>query len=77
MRKSNVILLWLTPIYIWIAQLTAYVHEYGHSFTAWALGFKANPLDIGEALKLSAHKLYLFLNESLSVSIVFFYTVEC
>lgn len=46
MRKSNVILLWLTPIYIWIAQLTAYIHEYGHSFTAWALGFKTNPLDI-------------------------------
>lgn len=46
MRKSKVILLWLTPLYIWIAQLTAYIHEYAHSFTAWALGFKNNPLDI-------------------------------
>lgn len=46
MRKSNIILLWLTPIYIWLAQLTAYLHEFGHSFTAWALGFKNNPLDI-------------------------------
>lgn len=46
MRKSNIILLWLTPIYIWLAQLTAYLHEFGHSFTAWALGFKANPLNI-------------------------------
>jgi hypothetical protein len=46
MRKSNIILLWLTPIYIWLAQLTAYLHEFGHSFTAWALGFKVNPLDI-------------------------------
>lgn len=46
MRKSNVILLWLTPIYILLAQLTAYLHEFGHSFTAWALGFKNNPLDI-------------------------------
>lgn len=46
MRKSNVVLLWLTPIYILIAQLTAYLHEYAHSFTAWALGFKTNPLDI-------------------------------
>ncbi|OGV27199.1 MAG: hypothetical protein A3F18_07235 [Legionellales bacterium RIFCSPHIGHO2_12_FULL_37_14] len=46
MRKSNIFLLWLTPIYIWIAQLTAYIHEYAHSFTAWSLGFKANPLDI-------------------------------
>lgn len=46
MRKSNIVLLWLTPIYIWIAQLTAYFHEYAHSFTAWALGFKANPFDI-------------------------------
>jgi hypothetical protein len=46
MRKSNIIFLWLTPIYIWLAQLTAYIHEYGHSFTAWALGLKDNPLDI-------------------------------
>src|SRR5579871_2234725 len=46
MRKSNIILLWLTPIYIWIAQLTGYLHEFGHSFTAWVLGFKDNPLDI-------------------------------
>lgn len=46
MRKSNIILLWLTPIYIWIAQLTAFIHEYAHSFTAWALGFKINPFDI-------------------------------
>src|SRR6185312_2001403 len=46
MRKSNIILLWLTPVYIWLAQLAAYLHEFGHSFTAWALGFKNNPLDI-------------------------------
>lgn len=46
MRKSNIILLWLTPIYILLAQLTAYLHEFGHSFTAWVLGFKNNPLDI-------------------------------
>jgi hypothetical protein len=46
MRQSNIILLWLTPIYIWLAQFTAYLHEFGHSFTAWALGFKNNPFDI-------------------------------
>ncbi|HSW70049.1 MAG TPA: hypothetical protein VLI69_07880 [Gammaproteobacteria bacterium] len=46
MRKSNIILLWLTPLYILLAQLTAYLHEFGHSFTAWALDFKNNPLDI-------------------------------
>jgi hypothetical protein len=46
MRKSNIILLWLTPIYIWLAQLTAYLHEYAHIFTAWVLGFKSNPFDI-------------------------------
>ncbi len=46
MRKSNIILLCLTPIYIWLAQLTVYLHEFGHSFTAWALDFKDNPLDI-------------------------------
>lgn len=46
MRKSNVILLWLTPIYILVAGLTAYIHEYAHSFTAWALGLKDNPFDI-------------------------------
>lgn len=46
MRKSNAILLLLTPLYILIAQLTAYIHEFAHSFTAWALGFKADPLNI-------------------------------
>lgn len=46
MRKSNIILLWLAPLYAWLAELPAYLHEFGHSFTAWALGFKANPLDI-------------------------------
>lgn len=46
MRKSNIILLCLTPIYIWLAQLTGFFHEYAHSFTAWILGFKANPIDI-------------------------------
>lgn len=45
MRKSNIIL-WLTPIYILIANLTIFIHEYAHSFTAWALGLMSNPLDI-------------------------------
>lgn len=45
MRKSNV-LLWLTPFYILIADLTIFIHEWAHSFTAWALGFMSNPLDI-------------------------------
>lgn len=46
MHKSKIILLWLTPIYIWIAELAAFIHEYAHSFTAWALGVKVNPFDI-------------------------------
>jgi hypothetical protein len=46
MRKSNLVLLWLTPIFILLANLTAFIHEYAHSFTAWALGFKDNPFNI-------------------------------
>ena len=47
MRKSNIILLFLTPLYMWIGHiLSVFPHEYAHSLIAWALGFKANPLDI-------------------------------
>jgi len=46
MQKSNIILLWLTPVYIWIAELAAFIHEYAHSITAWILGVKDYPFDI-------------------------------
>ena len=35
----------LLPIQLWLAHAIAFfAHEYGHSFSAWALGFKAHPL---------------------------------
>lgn len=33
------------PVQLWLTHAIAFfAHEYGHSVTAWALGFKANPL---------------------------------
>lgn len=46
MRNSNILILLLTPVFILLSNLTAFIHEYGHSFTAWLLGFKENPLNI-------------------------------
>jgi hypothetical protein len=35
----------LLPVQLWLAHAIAFfAHEYGHSFSAWALGFKAHPL---------------------------------
>ena len=35
----------LLPVQLWLAHAVAFfAHEYGHSFSAWALGFKAHPL---------------------------------
>ena len=37
----------LTPIFILLSHyLAVYPHEFAHSFMAWALGFKSNPLAI-------------------------------
>lgn len=46
MKKSTILLLCLTPLFIWVAQLTAFFHEYAHATTAWIFGFKSNPFDI-------------------------------
>jgi hypothetical protein len=35
----------ILPVQLWLAHaMVFFAHEYGHSFTAWALGFKAHPL---------------------------------
>jgi hypothetical protein len=35
----------LLPVQLWLAHAIAFfAHEYGHSFSAWALGFKTHPL---------------------------------
>jgi hypothetical protein len=37
----------LLPIHWWVAHaLVFFAHEYAHAFTAWALGWKADPLDL-------------------------------
>ncbi len=44
-KKSLWTLLLCTPLFLWATHGLAYfIHEYCHSFSAWALGFKANPL---------------------------------
>lgn len=41
------IFLVLVAVQIWAAHLVAFfMHEYAHAFTAWILGWKANPLDL-------------------------------
>lgn len=44
-RISSFKLLLITPIFILLSHyLAVFPHEYAHSFMAWALGFKSNPL---------------------------------
>ena len=43
-------LLVLTPVTLWAAHAFAFfMHEYAHAFTAWALGWKQNPLALNYA----------------------------
>jgi hypothetical protein len=47
MKQPKGVRFWplLVPALWWLAHAVGYlVHEYAHAFTAWALGFKANPL---------------------------------
>ena len=46
MRQRKTVLFWLLVVSLWwFAHALGYLlHEYAHSFTAWALGYKANPL---------------------------------
>ena len=45
MKRSWPALALITIVEIWTAHAIAFfAHEYGHSFTAWALGWKSNPL---------------------------------
>lgn len=50
--RTIVILLVLTPLFFLVTHAIAYfLHEYCHSFMAWALGYKSNPLalDYGDS----------------------------
>jgi len=44
--KRKTALFWLSFVLLWwLTHALGYlIHEYAHSFTAWALGYKANPL---------------------------------
>ena len=46
MMQRRTVVFWLTfVLLLWVAHALGYLlHEYAHSFTAWALGYKANPL---------------------------------
>jgi hypothetical protein len=46
MSQRKTVLFWLLVVPLWwFAHALGYlIHEYAHSFMAWALGFKANPL---------------------------------
>jgi len=46
MARGKTVLFWLLfVLFWWFAHALGYlIHEYAHSFTAWALGYKANPL---------------------------------
>jgi len=46
-RKAALFWLLLVPVLWWLTHTLAYlVHEYAHSFSAWAVGFKADPLGL-------------------------------
>lgn len=45
LRQCQIILL-LTPVFIVLGHYSGYLHEFAHSFTAWSLGFKPDPLNI-------------------------------
>ena len=46
MMQRRTALFWLSfVLLLWLAHALGYlIHEYAHSFTAWALGYKTNPL---------------------------------
>ncbi len=72
-ESSKAKLILFTPIFILVSHyLAVFPHEYAHSFTAWLLGFKSNPLAIdygGSSWK----NLLLLLNidENVNYSFIF------
>lgn len=47
MNKRNINFILITPFFILLSHyLAVFPHEYAHSFMAWILGYKINPLDI-------------------------------
>jgi len=46
-KSSKIKLIVITPIFMLLAHyLAVFPHEYAHSFMAWLLGYKQNPLAI-------------------------------
>ena len=46
-KPTTLKLILLTPIFIWLSHyLVVCIHEYGHAFTAWILGYKNSPFDL-------------------------------
>jgi hypothetical protein len=47
MRLRPALFWLLVVIQLWLAHVIGFLmHEYAHSFTAWLLHYKANPLDL-------------------------------
>jgi hypothetical protein len=48
MPQRRTVLFWLLIVWLWwfTHGLGYLLHEYAHSFTAWAVGYKTNPLDL-------------------------------
>jgi hypothetical protein len=71
-RKA--VLFWLLFVFFWwLAHALGYlIHEYAHSFTAWALGFKANPLALNYGHLTLANVVFLLgVDENVQYSPIF------
>ena len=56
--KSWLIFILLTVVIIWTAHLVGFFpHEYSHSFTAWIMGWKSNPIDLNYGPPTTANLL--------------------
>jgi len=72
-RRNTILLLALVLPFWWLAHDLGYlVHEYAHSFTAWAVGFKANPLALNYGHLTVRNVLFLLdIDENVEYSPIF------
>jgi len=72
-RRNTVTLLALLLPLWWLAHAFGYlVHEYAHSFTAWAVGYKANPVALNYGHLTVSNVLLLFdIDENVNYGPVF------
>jgi len=72
-RRNTVTLLALLLPLWWLAHALGYlVHEYAHSFTAWALGYKANPMALTYGRLTVPNVLLLFdIDENVNYGPIF------